>query len=133
MTRDERIEAAFSAYNHALARLGRQIRPRDFLGAIIDAAYPELAAGTHWIAPREMTMKVTVKVRLKSEVLDPQGDAVGRALGKLGFAGVRSVRVGKLIELDVDDAEVGADWKERLASMADEMLANPVIEDYEIA
>lgn len=57
MTRDERIEAAFSAYNHALARLGRQIGPRDFLGAIIDAAYPELRPGseTHWIAPREMT------------------------------------------------------------------------------
>ena len=53
MTRDERIEAAFSAYNHALAQLGRQIGPRDFLGAIIDAAYPELRPGseTHWIVP----------------------------------------------------------------------------------
>ncbi|AKU96923.1 Phosphoribosylformylglycinamidine synthase, PurS subunit [Labilithrix luteola] len=77
-------------------------------------------------------MKVTVLVRLKSEVLDPQGDAVRRALGKLGFEGVRSVRVGKLIEMDVEDGLAGPDLKARLAKMADEMLANPVIEDYEI-
>lgn len=78
-------------------------------------------------------MKVTVLVRLKSEVLDPQGDAVRRALGKLGFEGVRGVRVGKLIELDVeDDVAKSPDLKERLAKMADEMLANPVIEDFEI-
>lgn len=79
-------------------------------------------------------MKATVLVRLKSEVLDPQGDAVKRALDKLGFEGVRGVRVGKLIEIDLDDAKAGApaDLKERLAKMADEMLANPVIEDYEI-
>lgn len=77
-------------------------------------------------------MKATVLVRLKSEVLDPQGDAVRRALGKLGFEGVRGVRVGKLIEIDLDDAKAGGDVKERLAKMADEMLANPVIEDFEI-
>jgi phosphoribosylformylglycinamidine synthase len=76
--------------------------------------------------------KATVLVRLKSEVLDPQGDAVKRALGKLGFDGVRGVRIGKLIEIDVDDAHASADLKARLAKMADEMLANPVIEDYEI-
>jgi phosphoribosylformylglycinamidine synthase subunit PurS len=75
-------------------------------------------------------MKATVLVRLKSEVLDPQGDAVKRALLKLGFAGVRNVRVGKLIEIEVDDAT--ADLPARLAQMADEMLANPVIEDYEV-
>jgi phosphoribosylformylglycinamidine synthase len=77
-------------------------------------------------------MKATVLVRLKSEVLDPQGDAVRRALGKLGFPGVRGVRVGKLIEIDLDDAAAGEDVKARLATMADEMLANPVIEDFEI-
>ncbi len=77
-------------------------------------------------------MKATVLVRLKGEVLDPQGDAVRRALVKLGFEGVRGVRIGKLIEIDLDDAKAGADLKERLAKMADEMLANPVIEDYEI-
>jgi phosphoribosylformylglycinamidine synthase len=80
-------------------------------------------------------MKATVLVRLKGEVLDPQGDAVRRALGKLGFDGVRGVRIGKLIEIDLDDAKAGADKKalqDRLAKMADEMLANPVIEEYEI-
>lgn len=77
-------------------------------------------------------MKATVLVRLKSEVLDPQGDAVRRALGKLGFDGVKGVRVGKLIEIELDDASAGADVKARLEKMADEMLANPVIEDFEV-
>ena len=78
--------------------------------------------------------KATVLVRLKSEVLDPQGDAVKRALDKLGFDGVRGVRIGKLIEIDLGDAPIAdpAALKERLATMADEMLANPVIEDFEI-
>ena len=78
-------------------------------------------------------MKVTVYVRLKGEVLDPQGDAVKRALGTLGFEGVQSVRVGKLVEMEVDDKLAKApDFESRLKKMADEMLANPVIEDYEI-
>jgi phosphoribosylformylglycinamidine synthase subunit PurS len=78
-------------------------------------------------------MKATVIVRLKTEVLDPQGDAVKRALGKLGFEGVKGVRVGKIIEIEVDEAH-GKDPKlaERLRKMADEMLANPVIEDFEV-
>ena len=78
--------------------------------------------------------KATVLVRLKSEVLDPQGDAVKRALDKLGFDGVRGVRIGKLIEIDLGDAPAkdAAVLKERLAKMADDMLANPVIEDFEI-
>ena len=78
-------------------------------------------------------MKVTVFVRLKGEVLDPQGDAVKRALSTLGFAGVGSVRVGKLVEIEVDEnLAKAADFEARLKKMADEMLANPVIEDYEI-
>jgi phosphoribosylformylglycinamidine synthase PurS subunit len=78
-------------------------------------------------------MKATVVVRLKPEVLDPQGDAVRRALGKLGFEGIKAVRVAKLIEIEIDDAHARADMlAERLQSMADEMLANPVIEDYEV-
>jgi phosphoribosylformylglycinamidine synthase PurS subunit len=78
-------------------------------------------------------MKVTVYVRLKGEVLDPQGDAVKRALGTLGFEGVASVRVGKLVEIEVDDKLAQApDFEKRLQTMSDEMLANPVIEDYEI-
>jgi phosphoribosylformylglycinamidine synthase subunit PurS len=77
-------------------------------------------------------MKATVLVRLKTEVLDPQGDAVRRALDKLGFEGVKGVRVGKIIEIEIDDAHAGPDLEARLAKMSDEMLANPVIEDYEI-
>lgn len=78
-------------------------------------------------------MKATVLVRLKTEVLDPQGDAVRRALDKLGFEGVKGVRIGKLIEIEIDDAHAKApDLKDRLSKMADEMLANPVIEDYEV-
>jgi phosphoribosylformylglycinamidine synthase PurS subunit len=78
-------------------------------------------------------MKVTVYVRLKGEVLDPQGDAVKRALGTLGFDGVASVRIGKLVEIEVDDKLAKApNFEKRLQKMADEMLANPVIEDYEI-
>jgi len=69
---------------------------------------------------------------LKSEVLDPQGDAVRRALGKLGFEGVKGVRVGKLIEIELDEAAGGTDLKARLEKMSDEMLANPVIEDFEV-
>ncbi len=76
-------------------------------------------------------MKATVVVRLKPEVLDPQGDAVRRALGKLGFEGVRDVRIGKIVEIEIEDAHA-KDLKARLAKMADEMLANPVIEDYEV-
>jgi phosphoribosylformylglycinamidine synthase subunit PurS len=77
-------------------------------------------------------MKATVYVRLKQEVLDPQGDAVKRALDALGFTGVEGVRVGKLIEIEIDPARAGADLEQRLGRMADEMLANTVIEDYEI-
>jgi len=77
-------------------------------------------------------MKATVVVRLKTEVLDPQGDAVRKALIKLGFDGVGAVRVGKLIEIEIDDAQAKAGLSERLRSMADELLANPVIEDFEV-
>ncbi len=78
-------------------------------------------------------MKATVYVRLKQEVLDPQGDAVKRALGTLGFGGVRGVRVGKLIEIELaDEAGSAGELEAKLAKMADEMLANTVIEDYEI-
>lgn len=78
-------------------------------------------------------MKAVVNVRLKREVLDPQGDAVKRALDALGFQGVKGVRVGKLIEIEIDPALASApDLEARLRTMADEMLANTVIEDYEV-
>ena len=76
-------------------------------------------------------MKATVLVRLKPEVLDPQGDAVRRALGTLGFVGVRDVRVGKLIEIEIEGGDAEK-LKSELGKMADELFANPVIEDYEV-
>jgi phosphoribosylformylglycinamidine synthase PurS subunit len=80
-------------------------------------------------------VKATVVVRLKREVLDPQGDAVRKALGHLGFQGVKEVRVGKVVEIEIDDAAAGdpAALRARLAEMADALLVNPVIEDGDIA
>lgn len=79
-------------------------------------------------------VKATVYVRLKREVLDPQGDAIRRALGTLGFEGVRDVRVGKLVEIELDPGSADADkLRASLSKMAEELLANPVIEDFEVA
>jgi phosphoribosylformylglycinamidine synthase len=66
-----------------------------------------------------------VLVRPKAGILDPQGQAVERALPALGFKGVANVHVGRLVELDVADAS-------RLPEMCEKLLANPLIEDYEI-
>ncbi len=64
-------------------------------------------------------------IRPKEGILDPQGKAVERALPALGFDGVSHVRVGRMVELEADD---GAD----LESLCEKLLANPLIEDYEI-
>ena len=76
-------------------------------------------------------MKARVFVTLKNGVLDPQGKAIGRALNNLGFASVGGVRQGKLIEIELaetDEAKARADIKE----MCEKLLANTVIEKYEI-
>lgn len=77
-------------------------------------------------------MKATVLVRLKPEVLDPQGDAVRRALGTLGFEGVRDVRIGRVIEIEIEDGARPEEIRAKLGQMADQLFANPVIEDYEV-
>ena len=64
-------------------------------------------------------------IRPKAGILDPQGDAVQRALPALGFAGVSHVHVGRLIELDVEDPA-------QLQPMCEKLLANPLVEDYEV-
>lgn len=69
-------------------------------------------------------MKVRVLVRPKEGILDPQGEAVRRALPALGFEGVQTVHVGRLIELEVDTAE-------EIDGMCQRLLANPTIEEYE--
>jgi phosphoribosylformylglycinamidine synthase subunit PurS len=76
-------------------------------------------------------VKATILVRLKAEVLDPQGEAVRKALVRLGFEGVKGVRMGKLVEIELD-GDPSPELDKRLAKMADEILANPVIEDYEV-
>jgi phosphoribosylformylglycinamidine synthase PurS subunit len=70
-------------------------------------------------------VRARVLVRPKAGILDPQGQAVERALPALGFEGVSHVHIGRLIELDVEDPS-------RLPEMCERLLANPLIEDYEI-
>jgi phosphoribosylformylglycinamidine synthase PurS subunit len=70
-------------------------------------------------------MRARVLIRPKAGILDPQGEAVQRALPALGFEGVRNVHVGRLVELDVDDPS-------QLEPMCEKLLANPLVEDYEI-
>ncbi|MGH8897992.1 MAG: phosphoribosylformylglycinamidine synthase subunit PurS [Egibacteraceae bacterium] len=72
-------------------------------------------------------VRVRIDVMLKDEILDPQGQAIERALPALGFSGVDRVRVGKHIELEVDDA---ADLDARIAELATRLLSNPVLERF---
>jgi phosphoribosylformylglycinamidine synthase subunit PurS len=70
-------------------------------------------------------VRARVLIRPKQGILDPQGQAVEQALPALGFEGVRNVHVGRLIELDVEDVR-------QVPEMCERLLANPLIEDYEI-
>lgn len=70
-------------------------------------------------------MKAKVLIRPKEGILDPQGKAVEGALPKLGFEGVSHVRVGRLVELETDDPDA-------LPALCEKLLANPLIEDFEI-
>ena len=76
-------------------------------------------------------MRVIVNVRLKEGVLYPQGKAVKHALASLGFSGVQDVRVAKQIVLELEGEERDKIYAD-VARMCDEILANTVIEDYEI-
>jgi phosphoribosylformylglycinamidine synthase len=78
-----------------------------------------------------MTMKARIHVTLKSGVLDPQGKAIGHALGNLGFTGVREVRQGKFIEIELDESDP-ARARSNLEAMCKQLLANTVIENYAI-
>jgi phosphoribosylformylglycinamidine synthase subunit PurS len=70
-------------------------------------------------------MKARVLIRPKEGILDPQGQTVERALPALGFDGVSHVHVGRMVELEVEDPS-------QLPAMCEKLLANPLIEDYEI-
>ena len=75
--------------------------------------------------------RVVVDVMLKPEILDPQGKAVQGALPRLGFEGVSEVRQGKRFELEVD-GEVTEERLAQLHEIAEKLLSNPVIEDFEV-
>jgi phosphoribosylformylglycinamidine synthase subunit PurS len=70
------------------------------------------------------SLKVRILVRPKAGILDPQGEAVKGALPALGFGGVKSVRVGRLIEVELESAD-------EVDAMCRRLLANPTIEEYE--
>lgn len=73
--------------------------------------------------------RVVVHVMPKSEILDPQGQAIVGALGRLGVAGVSDVRQGKRFELEVDDSVAD----ETIAEISESLLANTVIEDWSVS
>jgi phosphoribosylformylglycinamidine synthase subunit PurS len=69
-----------------------------------------------------------VLIRPKAGILDPQGEAVQRALPALGFDGASEVRIGRMVELEIDDHAASSD----LDQICEQLLANPLIEEYEI-
>jgi len=76
-------------------------------------------------------MKARVFVTLKNGVLDPQGEAIRHALGTLGFSGVEGVRQGKVIDLDLAEADP-AKAEAAAAEMCEKLLANTIIENYRV-
>ena len=74
-------------------------------------------------------MRARVLIRPKAGILDPQGQAVERALPALGYEDVSNVHVGRLVELDVGEAK---DVEARVGEMCERLLANPLIESYEV-
>ncbi len=85
----------------------------------------ESASRTGTAMRSRVVRRVRVLIRPKAGILDPQGQAVERALPALGFDGVANVHVGRLVELDVPDPA-------RVPEMCEALLANPLIEEYEI-
>lgn len=77
-------------------------------------------------------MKVAVKVRLKKSILDPQGTAILHALQSQGVKDIHTIRMGKLIELEMDDHANPDKVKEMMEDIAKRILANVVMEDFEI-
>lgn len=76
-------------------------------------------------------MKARITVTLKNGVLDPQGKAIRKSLGALGFSGVDHVRQGKVIDLELDETD-RARAETTLTEMCEKLLANTVIENYHI-
>lgn len=77
-------------------------------------------------------MKARIHVSLKAGVLDPQGKAVADTLARMGYREVAAARIGKLIELDLEDGLAAGEAEARVREMCDKLLANPVIESYRV-
>jgi phosphoribosylformylglycinamidine synthase len=77
-------------------------------------------------------VKARIEIRLKAGILDPQGKAIGGALGGLGYNGLGEVRQGKLIEIDLPGATDKATAEKEVAAMCKTLLANPVTEDFRV-
>ncbi|MEM7766956.1 MAG: phosphoribosylformylglycinamidine synthase subunit PurS [Pseudomonadota bacterium] len=77
-------------------------------------------------------MKAIVHVDLKPGVLDPQGKAVADTLGRMGFAEVTGARIGKVIELELEDGLAADAAEARVKAMCEQLLANTVIERYRV-
>jgi phosphoribosylformylglycinamidine synthase len=75
-------------------------------------------------------LRVRVLIRPKEGILDPQGQAVERALPALGYDDVSNVHVGRLVELDVGEGD--GDVEARVREMCERLLANPLVESYEV-
>ncbi|MEO9971372.1 MAG: phosphoribosylformylglycinamidine synthase subunit PurS [Hyphomonadaceae bacterium] len=75
-------------------------------------------------------MKATVHIGLKPGVLDPQGKAVADTLGRMGYGEVEAARIGKVIELDLEDGLNAEQADARVKEMCEKLLANTVIESY---
>lgn len=91
---------------------------------------PDLSYSSH--ATITMAMKARVHVSLKPSVLDPQGQTISTALNGFGYSSVQSVRQGKYFDLELDDSLSQDEARAQLEKVAHEVLANPVIEEYQV-
>ena len=76
-------------------------------------------------------MNVTVTIRRRPVIADPHGSTVAKALGDLGHEGVRSLRIDRTIHMEVDGADAD-EVRRRVEAMCEQLLANPVLEDFDI-
>jgi phosphoribosylformylglycinamidine synthase PurS subunit len=77
------------------------------------------------------TYSVEVRITPRQGILDPEGETIARALENLGYEGVTSVRAGRLVRMEVESPSE-RDARSRVEKMCEELIANPVIEDYEV-
>ncbi|MFV1986825.1 MAG: phosphoribosylformylglycinamidine synthase subunit PurS [Gemmatimonadota bacterium] len=77
------------------------------------------------------TYSVEVRITPRQGILDPEGETIARALENLGYDGVSAVRAGRIVRMEVDSPSEG-EARDRVVKMCEELIANPVIEDFEV-